>query len=68
MNPVKTSTKRKKYIKMNQSELNTVTGLKNTLEGINSRLDDAEEQISDLKDRLVEIIPAEQQKEKKNLK
>lgn len=65
--PSKNFNKEKKYIKTNQSELNMVTGLKNTLEGINSRLDDAEEQISDLKDRLVEITPAEQQKEKKIL-
>ena len=38
--------------------------IKNALEGINSRLDHKEEQISELEDRIVEIIQAEQKKEK----
>ena len=40
----------------------------NTLEGINSRQEDAEEQINNLQDRVVEIIQAEKQKEKRTLK
>ena len=34
--------------------------MSNTLEGINSRITEAEEQINDLKNRMVEIIAAEQ--------
>ena len=41
-----------------------ITEVKNTLGGINSRLHDTEEWISELKDRVVEIIDAEQKKEK----
>ena len=44
---------------------NTITEMKNTLEGINSRITEAEERISDLKDRMVEITTAEQNKEKR---
>ena len=39
--------------------------MNNTLEGINSRITEAEEQISDLEDRMVEIIAAEQNTEKR---
>ena len=45
---------------------NTITEMKNTLEGINSRVTEAEEWISELKDRMVEIIALEQNKERKN--
>ena len=47
---------------------NTINESKNSLEGINSRITEAEEQISDLEDKIVEIIIAEQNKEKKNEK
>lgn len=43
---------------------NTVTEMKNTLEGINSIITEAEERISELKDRVVEIIAVEQNREK----
>ena len=39
--------------------------MKNTLEGINSRITEAEEEISDLEDRMVEVIAAEQNIERK---
>ena len=39
--------------------------MKHTLEGINSSLGDTEEQISQLEDRVMEIIEAEQKKEKR---
>ena len=39
--------------------------MKNILEGINSRRTEAEEQITDLEDRMVEIIAAEQNIEKR---
>lgn len=61
--------------KKNQSELNTITGLKNTLEGINSRLDDAEQigvlkdtVVGDLKGMVVEITPAEKKKGLKKIR
>ena len=44
---------------------NTINEIKNSLEGINSRITEAEEQISDLKDKIVEITTAEQNKEKR---
>ena len=44
---------------------NTIMEIKNTLEGINSRKTEAEERISDLEDKIVEIIAAEQNKEKR---
>ena len=44
---------------------NTITEMKTTLEGINSRITEAEERISDLEDKIVEIITAEQNKEKR---
>ena len=44
---------------------NTITEMKNTLEGINSRITEGEERISDLKNRMVEFIAAEQNKEKR---
>ena len=43
---------------------NTINAIKNSLEGINSRITEAEERISDLKDKIVEITTAEQNKEK----
>ena len=39
--------------------------MKNTLEGINSRITEAEEEISDLEDRMVEVIAAEQNIERR---
>ena len=44
---------------------NTINEIKNSLEGINSRITEAEEWISDLKDKIVEITTAEQNKEKR---
>ena len=44
---------------------NTINEIKNSLEGINSRITEAEEWKSDLKDKLVEITTAEQNKEKR---
>ena len=44
---------------------NTINEIKNSLEGIKSRITEAEEWISDLEDKRVEIITAEQNKEKK---
>ena len=43
---------------------NTTNEIKNSLEGINSRKTEAEEWIGDLKDKIVEITTAEQNKEK----
>ena len=43
---------------------NTKTEIKNTLEGIDSRKTEAHEWISELEDKIVEIITAEQNKEK----
>ena len=39
--------------------------MKITLEGINSRITEAEEEIGDLEDRMVEIIAAEQNIERR---
>ena len=44
---------------------NTINEIKNSLRGINSRITEAEEQISDLEDKIVEMITAEQNKEKR---
>ena len=44
---------------------NTINEIKNSLEGINNRITEAEEWISDLEDKMVEIITAEQNKEKR---
>ena len=44
---------------------NTINQIKNSLEGVNSRITEAEEQISDLKDKIVEIMTTEQNKEKR---
>ena len=55
-----------KELKNKQSTTkNEITEIKNTLEGINSRVTDAEEWISELKDRVMEIIEAEWNKEKR---
>ena len=52
-------TKDPEELKNKQKEMN------NTLEGINSRITEAEELISDLEDRVVEIIAAKQNIEKR---
>ena len=44
---------------------NTINGIKNSLEEINSRITEAEERIRDLENKRVEIITAEQNKEKR---
>ena len=44
---------------------NTITEIKNSLEAANSRIQEAEEQISKVEDRLVEIMDAEQKREKR---
>ena len=44
---------------------NTINEIKNTLDGINSRITDAEEWRTNLEDKIVEIITAEQNKEKR---
>ena len=44
---------------------NTINEIKNPLEGINSRITEEEEGISDLKDKIMEIITAEQNKQKR---
>ena len=43
---------------------NTISEIKHSLEGINNRITEAEERISHLEDKIVEIITAEQNKEK----
>ena len=43
----------------------TITEITKTLKGTNSRLSETEEWISDLEDRLIEMIEAEQNKEKR---
>ena len=55
----------KKMQEIFSNDLEEQTEVNNTLEGINSRLTEAEEQISDLEDRMVEIIAAEQNIEKR---
>ena len=44
---------------------NTITEIKNSLESANSRILEAEEGINKVEDRLVEMMDAEQKKEKK---
>ena len=44
---------------------NTITEIKNPLEAANSRTQEAEEQISEVEDRLVEVMVAEQKREKR---
>ena len=44
---------------------NTITEIKNTLEEINCMITEADEQISELKDRMVEIIAEEQNKQER---
>ena len=44
---------------------NTVTEIKNSLEAANSRIQEAEERVSKVEDRLVEIMDAEQKREKR---
>ena len=52
-------------LKRNQTMMNnTINEIQNLLEGINSRISEAEEQISDLEDKILEITPTEQNKEK----
>ena len=43
---------------------NTITEIKHSPEAANSRIQEAEEQISEVEDRLVEIMDAEQKREK----
>ena len=51
-------------MKKNQLKMkNIITEIKNTLETMNSRVGDTEKCISDLKDRIMETAPPEQQKE-----
>jgi len=50
--------------KKNQSEMNSISKIKNTLEVISHRLEEAEE-ISDLEDRVRGKKQAEQEREKK---
>ena len=53
-------------LKPKQAEMqNTITEIKNSLEATNSRIQEAEERISKVEDRLVEIMVAEQKREKK---
>ena len=53
-------------LKSKQTDMNnTINEIKNSLGGINSRITEAEERISDLEDKIVEIITAEQNKEKR---
>ena len=47
---------------------NAINEIKNSLEGINSRITEEEERKSDVENKIVEIITAEQNKEKKNEK
>ena len=55
-----------KELKNKQTEMNnTITEMKNTLEGINNRITEAEEWKSELEDKMVEIMPEEQNKEKR---
>jgi len=44
---------------------NTITEIKNSLEAANSRIQEAEERISKVEERLVEIMDAEQKREKR---
>ena len=44
---------------------NTITEIKNSLEAANSGIQDAEEWISEVEDRWVEIMDAEQKREKR---
>ena len=44
---------------------NTITEIKNSLEATNSRIQEAEERKSEVEDRLVEIMDAEQKREKR---
>ena len=53
-------------LKSKQTMMNsTINEILNSLEGINSRITATEEQISDLKEEIVEITTAEQNKEKR---
>ena len=55
-------------LKSKQTMKNTINEIKVFLEGNNRRITEAEEQISDLEDTIVEIITAEQNKEKNRMK
>ena len=44
---------------------NTITEIKNSLEAANRRIQEAKEWISEVEDRLVEIMDAEQKREKR---
>ena len=61
-----TLTKEIQDIKLNQEEVqNTITEIKNSLEEANSRIQEVEERIGTVEDRLVEIMDAEQKREKR---
>uniref|UniRef100_A0A5G2RJ94 L1 transposable element RRM domain-containing protein n=1 Tax=Sus scrofa TaxID=9823 RepID=A0A5G2RJ94_PIG len=61
-----TLTKEIQDIKFKQEVMqSTITEIKNSLEAGNSRIQEAEEQISRVEDRLVEIMDAEQKREKR---
>ena len=61
-----TFTKDLEELKSKQTMMNnTINEIKNSLGGINSRITEAEEWINDLKDKIVEITTAEQNKEKR---
>ena len=62
----KTFNKDLEELKSKQTMMNsTINEILNSLEGINSRITATEEQISDLKEEIVEITTAEQNKEKR---
>ena len=53
-------------LKLKQAEIqNTINEIKKSLEATNSRIQEAEERISGVEDRLVEIMDAEQKREKR---
>uniref|UniRef100_A0A8D0S463 L1 transposable element RRM domain-containing protein n=1 Tax=Sus scrofa TaxID=9823 RepID=A0A8D0S463_PIG len=61
-----TLTKEIQDIKLKQEEMqNTINEIKNSLDAANSRIQEAEERISKVEDRLVEIMDAEQKREKR---
>ena len=61
----KTINKDLEELNSTHTETNTITEIKNILEGINSWIFEVEERINDLKDKMLEIISEEQNKEKR---
>ena len=51
--------------KLKEEMQNTITEIKNSLEATNSRIQEAEERMSKVEDTLVEIMDAEQKREKR---